>query len=136
MDKAMKEAIKFFAEHAGYATPPGRMACAKALAKAEAQAELMNLRVEWESDYDADDSWMDAKQRKDFEDGKLIPMVCRMFNADKSQVLAALGGIFLYENEDAGTYQRVVEAELAQEAIQEIESGKATHCEECGAETA
>jgi len=40
--------IQFFQEHAGYCTPPGRMACAKALADAETLADELDLHVTWE----------------------------------------------------------------------------------------
>lgn len=118
MEKTKREAIKFFAEHAVYCTPPGRMACAKALAEAEAMAQDLELTVDWETDYDADTSWMDAKQLKQFEDGTLVPYYARVFNAERDYVLAALGGIFMLNTGDA--YSRVVEAELFQEAIAEL----------------
>src|SRR5438270_594171 len=46
----MNPAERFFYEHAGYATPPGRVACAKALAKAEAKALLLGLTLTLEPD--------------------------------------------------------------------------------------
>ena len=133
MNKSMKEAIKFFAANAGYAEPPGRLACAKSLAEAEVKAQEYGLQVNWEDDYDSDTSWMDAEQLKDFEAGDLVPFCLRIFNADNSEVLAALGGIFLYVHKDNDDTKRVYEAECFQEAVAAIMTGKAKHCAECSA---
>lgn len=133
MDTQTREAIKFFAANAGYSDPPGRLVCALALAKAEREARCLNLQAAWEDNYDSDTSWMDTEQCADFDAGKLASFRLRIFNADNSEVLAALSGICLYVDKDNTDERRVYEAECFQEAIAELERGKAAHCEECGA---
>jgi hypothetical protein len=46
---------QFFATHAGYATPPGRAACALNLARAEERGEAMGLEVLWTEE--EEESW-------------------------------------------------------------------------------
>ena len=116
----MKQAILFFAEHAGYCTPPGRMACAKALAVAENQGEALGLTVTWEYDGDADTSWMDKHDLRRLENGALEAFMAYV-EGDGGEVLASLGGIFLHV--DSSSDRRVYEAELYQEAIAEIKKG-------------
>lgn len=104
-----RRAWRFFLEHAGYATPPGRAACAASLARAEEQAQGAGLRFEWVADEYPDLSWMDeAEAARDYE--VLGCVVCD----PAGQHLASLWGIV---DADAN-YRRVVEAELAAEALE------------------
>jgi hypothetical protein len=104
----------FFFENAGWSYDPkkesaqvGRMSCARDLAKAEKIAEQLGWEVEWEWDNDIDDSWMSPEeQAKDHE------WLCARL-MDGNTVLEALGGIV---DADAN-YRRVIEAELAAEAL-------------------
>jgi len=99
----------------------------------KAGAHEYGLQVEWEDDYDADTSWMDAEQLEAFEEGSLIPYVCRVFNADRSMVAASLGGIFLDNSSASDKYREEVELELLEEALGELMNGRVPHCEECEA---
>lgn len=132
MNADLKNRIKFFLRAGiGYSTPPGRMECAKSLAQAEIMADEYNLVAEWEDDYDADTSWMDKKQLAEFEAGTLIPFCLRIWNADKSEVLSSLSGIFLYDAKDNDDTKRVYEAECFSEAMAAIMTGNGHHCSEC-----
>src|SRR4051812_30114076 len=90
-------AWKFFFNHAGWATPPGRTACAKELAEAEAWAQREGVKAQWVPD---DMPW----------DGEGPPpeevMGC-ILELDGETV--SLWGI----GDPAENYRRVVEAELA-----------------------
>ncbi|MBK6942645.1 MAG: hypothetical protein IPH13_20910 [Planctomycetes bacterium] len=103
----LRRAYRFFHEHAGYCV--GRRAKgALDLARAERNAANMGYTFSEEADFDADLSFMDAKERE--QEHECIGMVCR--DAD-GNVLASLWGIV---DADAN-YRRVVRAELALEAL-------------------
>ena len=101
-------AWRFFMEHAGYATPPGRAVCAASLARAEEHAEAAGLTFEWLWDADADLSWMDEAEAA--REHEVLGCIVR---GPDGEHLASLWGIV---DADAG-YRRVVEAELAAEAL-------------------
>jgi hypothetical protein len=123
-----REAIKFFAENAGYCTPPGRMACAKRLADAEAFAENIDLKVTWEADDSltvedlCGDFTTPEKLAEDLNSGRLECLHARVEDACGG-VLASLGGILI--RPDDRDYRRVVEAELKLEAIESLKRGGA-----------
>jgi hypothetical protein len=108
-------AYHFFLKYAGYSYQPGeetrrqgRIRCAKALATAERDGQRFGLRFEWEWEEYADDSWMSEEERALPHEWTRCTAV-----APDGRVLANLGGIV---DADA-TYRRVVEAELAAEAL-------------------
>ncbi len=108
MSLELRDAFRFFLENAGYATPPGRAACALDLARAEQDAELMGFSFEWVSDDDPDLSWMTPEElAQDHES-----LGCIVRNASGTSV-GSLWGII---DPDAD-YRRVIEAELASEAL-------------------
>jgi hypothetical protein len=119
-----RDAFEFFRQNAGWSTPPGKLACAKALAEAEHFAKELGLEVKWE--YEQED-WMvfagdpEAEYRRNFKSGKW-----ECFHAyvkgDGGEILSSLGGIIL-EAGDA-SYKRVIEAELYMEAIGEMKRGR------------
>lgn len=106
----LREQFRFFHDNAGWSTPPGKAACALSLARAETAAEELGIEFTWETDDDIDDSWMDERERAKPHEW----LICRAVLGDR--VLAALCGIV----DPDRTYGRVVEAELAQEAIDEL----------------
>lgn len=113
MAKIDRKAFRFFLNNAGYATPPGRVACAAALAKAEKKARELNFQFLWEPDYDADLGdhayWCAmAKHGKDCSHN--AEGVSLMVNGE---TLQSLWGIIDADE----SYRRVVEAELALEAL-------------------
>lgn len=114
------KAVQFFAANAGYATPPGRMVCAKHLAEAEALADSLGLEVKWEYDTDADLSWCTKKDLEDIKRGA-IEVLQAYIRDDAGNCLANLGGVSIHI--DDKNYRRVVEAELKQEAIAELKRG-------------
>lgn len=119
-------AEQFFYSHAGFGYPTGSDAKqqeaahvqhAKSLARAEAESEKRGWTIEWEHDQDADTSWMDPEQLDDYESGRteILTAILRNENGD---VLASIGGVALNaRSSQRDDYGRVVEAELAQEAL-------------------
>lgn len=121
------EAFSFFREHAGYATPPGKLACAKALAEAEQLGEELGLTVVWEpeecwsiDDIETEERWQKRTLRR-IELGELE--VCRAYVQDYAgNCLASLSMIVAGPHD---SYRRVVSAELMQEALEELKKGSA-----------
>ncbi len=109
---------QFFYEHAGYSYDPtsetrtqGRRRCARRLARAEAKASQLGFTFEW--DYDG----MDSSQWTDERDPATPTWQCLCRNA-AGEVVSSLCGIDFTDGKPWGDpYQRVVEAELALEAI-------------------
>jgi len=119
----LRERFAFFQEHAGYIIGE-RARCALHLARAELAAEDSGWAVEWEWEQDIDDSWMsEAERAKDHE------WTCALLKDAGGNVLASLGGICDADR----TYRRVVEAELADEALasERHEVRKARECAAC-----
>lgn len=111
--KLSPKAVAFFKKHAGYAQKPGETAaqaktrCARALARAEAEASARGWRVVWEGD---PESWDPGDT--DYEPKEVLGAVLRDENG---HVLASLWGIA----DPSRAYARVVEAELADQALDE-----------------
>ncbi len=110
-----ERAVAFFAKHAGWGYHPGKesktagkMRGARRLAKAEAEAANRGWRVKWDYEQDVDLSWMDDEERE--KDHEVLWAALR--NED-GEMLASLGNIVDADNK----YRRVVEAELAVEAL-------------------
>src|SRR4051812_38731019 len=99
---SLRRAWKFFHKHAGYCIPPGRTVCAWHLAKAERAAKDAGCTWQWEPDYDADLSWMDAEERKKEHTCE----GCLLFDPD-GNVLTSLWGIVDADDD----YRRVIEAD-------------------------
>lgn len=104
--KHTRRAFRFFHENAGYVLGE-RAIGALALARAEDWAHGAGLEYVWEYSVDPDTSWMDARQREcsneftdcvAYLDGVPVASLHEIYNAD-------------------ATYRRVVEAELALEAM-------------------
>lgn len=115
----MKLDYKFFYDNAGYSYDPktetpeqGRWHCARILACAELVADRLNMTFEWSIDPDIDSSDFDD----DPEPWQLWQ--CAAFDSD-GYCCASLSGIdFGRDGEPWGSdYKRVVEAELAAEAV-------------------
>jgi len=122
----MTKQEQFFYDNAGYSYAPptetvedGRTRGAKALAKAEEYAERKGWYILWEDDGEAefqeeDGSWNSAPAVS----ATLMENSCAK---NTSACLASLGGI-MESNDDAerDDYRRVVAAELAEEAMDEV----------------
>lgn len=106
MTKQFRNAWKFFMENAGYCTPPGRMVCAKHLAQAEEWAEETGVTFAWDWDHYAD--------LADFDCPVSEVLACACISPT-GEVLASLSGIA----DPDRNYRRVIEAELALEAMEE-----------------
>jgi hypothetical protein len=112
-------AYHFFLKHAGWSYRPemetqrqGRIRCAKALAQAERDGERFGLTFRWADDSaGADLSWMtEAELRESHEvEG------CTALSPDGRPV----AGLYGIVDADA-TYRRVVEAQLASEALASV----------------
>jgi len=111
-----KAAIDFFYKHAGYSHDPrketaeqGRRRGAIALAKAELYSAGRGWRVEWKHDADAD--------RSGIEDAEEV--LGAVLRDGQGKMLDSLWGIA----DPDRNYRRVVEAELALEAMKEHRRG-------------
>ena len=119
--KNRASAVKFFIRHAGSGYDPkketkaqGRRRGAVALAKAEAEAEKRGWTVEWKHEEDPDLSWADDEQREAIDE-----VLYATLRDDAGQSLASLGNITFGKNSVHNRrYGRVVEAELALEALE------------------
>lgn len=148
--KHKPSAIRFFFSHAGYSYDPktetrvqGKWRCARELAAAEKKAREQNLVFVWEYEEDPDVSWMDAEQLAEYQSGAIEMLSCYVFQ-DTSEskycsgsscsdardyehkhdkrpaILASLGNISMHVDERS--YRRVVQAELACEALAQLET--------------
>jgi len=119
--KALTREQLFFYTHAGYSYDPkteireqGRIRCAIELADAEATAQRLGYEYEWDYDQCPDLSWMSDEVRQQEHE----VLCCRIVDPENRRYsLASLCGI---TDPDSG-YRRVIEAELAQEAIAELD---------------
>jgi len=111
-----RQAVRFFAENAGSIVGECWQG-AIALARAEQTAQELDFSFEWEWDDGADLSWMTDKERE--REHQCEALVVRLGSDSGSDrwhrrpVLATLSGIIDRDR----NYTRVVEAELAMEAI-------------------
>lgn len=117
---------RFFMQHAGYATPPGRVAYAMSLAVAESLGEQTGLTVTWDNEQDVDVSWMDAEQLADYQAGDIV-MLAAVCRDASGAVLASCGNISLTGSWEDDPYRRVMDAELMAEALT-----RAPSCPTCG----
>jgi hypothetical protein len=119
--KALTQDQLFFYEHAGYSYDPktetaeqGRIRCAMELARAEAYGRTLGYSFEWRDDWEigshkdyfGDDSAYAKREPDTCEQ-------CTMLDTDGKRMPFALGCI---DDADAN-YRRVIEAELAEDAI-------------------
>jgi hypothetical protein len=109
----MNKAEDFFYEHAGYSYDPkrqtkeeGRIETAALYARAEKTAKENGWYCEWEYDPDGGSS------AGEYDEPDQIYYSARLYN-EEGEVLASLGGI----DDNTMPYKRVVEAELAVEAL-------------------
>lgn len=107
--------VSFFREHAGWSHDPkvetsaqGRQRCALQLAEAEAWARDVGMRFEWQEEPDADRSGIHHSS----------PLWSCCAHIDGA-IVGSLGGIDLgaFGTPYTHAYARVIEAELAQEAM-------------------
>lgn len=116
VDRNLYAAYRFFRQHAGYVVGENAKG-AFALAKAEQWAEDNEMDYTWEYDTWADlgdhEYWC-AQERAGQEHDHEVE-ICRAEYND--EVVASLSGIIDADR----NYRRVVEAELALEAMQEAE---------------
>lgn len=108
MHATLRKRWKFFHEWAGYATPPGKVACAATLAKAEQWAEDEGITFEWSVDPCIDSS--------DFSDEEPPYALWQCLATYENETASLCGIDFGRDKEPWGDpYKRVVEAELASE---------------------
>lgn len=109
---------KFFYENAGYSYNPatetqdeGRTRCARELADAEARGRDAGLSFDWSVDQDSD-------SRDHAKGARYELWQCVCYDAE-GKAVAYLGAVDFGRNGSphSDNYRRVVEAELAQEAI-------------------
>jgi hypothetical protein len=111
-----RRAYDFFRQQAGGVV--GRNAeGAWQLVKAEKEAEERGWTVEWEPEQDPDTSWMNDEELKEARSGG-IEILSALLRDENGEVLASLGEIAILRGDQK--YPRVVEAELALEALSEM----------------
>lgn len=111
----------FFYQNAGYSYDPktetaeqGRLRCAKELADTETVGQRLGYVFEWEFDEYPDLSWMSDEERE--QDHEVL--CCRIPDPENTRhSLASLCGI----TDPDSRYRRVIEAELAAEAIADLD---------------
>jgi hypothetical protein len=119
---AHARAVSFFMKHAGSSYMPGKETRAQGkrrgaikLAKAEAEASARGWTVEWEHEQDPDLSWASEEDRDGISEN-----LSAVLKDEHGHVLSSLGNItFGYDSMVNRNYRRVVEAELALEALHE-----------------
>lgn len=114
------EAAAFFYENAGFSYHPatetedeGKRRCAQEMADAEREAKERDLRFTWEIDpCTTSADWSDKKPAYE-------QWICLCSDGQFGETLACCGGIDLGRNghPDTSDYTRVMQAELALEAI-------------------
>lgn len=129
---ARQTAYQLFLKHAGYSYDPtketpiqGRRRCARALARAEAWAEREGLQYVWQDDPDTTEDDFDfpedkAHVREYGAVGCVLYRPCPEHGTDckHAKHLASLWGITeSLDNRKRDAYRRVVQAELALEAM-------------------
>lgn len=123
MNRRLIERFRFFFEHAGYSTPPGKAACALALARAEHVAkDIADAGFEWLDDFDQPiEDLLDPSIFRSEEEFKVYCDRYRdhvegcVLRDAKGEVRASLWAIIGADS----NYRRVIEAELAHEAYAE-----------------
>jgi hypothetical protein len=127
MTSRLREAFRFHLEQGGYSVPPGRAACALESARNEIRAAAEEIEFVWEYDETPDVSWLDQKgwerAKQDYLDGRMEMLGCSAEHPALGKYDVSLWSISLYL--DDRTYKRVVEAELAGEALHIIDAHKA-----------
>jgi hypothetical protein len=123
--KLSKDALFFF-RHAGYSygngqtAEEGRTECSLRLADAEKKARAAGISFQWEIDPDIKSAdWIDPKEDGDEYRGPWETWKCIAIDGENNHV-ASLSGIDFGRNGEpwGDNYRRVVEAELALEAIE------------------
>lgn len=111
--RALIQDMQFFRQHGGGVVGEAARG-ALDLARAEREMERRNWYVLWEPDQDADLSWMSDKERAEEHEVYCAVLVGPSKHGfSTSDVLASLCGIV----DPSREYKRVVEAELASEAL-------------------
>lgn len=119
MSSVDRKAFRFFLEHAGYSTPPGRAVCAISLARAEALlAEAVELgaasvRWDWDPEPYEHGFFSDEEISAKFESNEWTgPFGCIVEAGSES---VSLWGIVVGPRGTNDPYCRVVAAEFASE---------------------
>lgn len=127
----MTQAEQFFFDNAGYSYGPGetpeqgKLRCAQAMAKAELDGREAGLSFQWREDDRDSSDWSDERPAwKQY--------VCACYGPDGA-VLASLHGIDFGRDgtPESSSYRRVVEAELASEALTRIPPSLDAQLEAC-----
>jgi hypothetical protein len=131
----LKDAYDFFLENSGYATPPGRAVCALDKARAEKRANELGFVFSWEYDDDCpldrlgDHCYWCEDAKAEREHSHEVEGCSVRDSA--GHVLASLWGIIDADR----NYRRVIEGELAQEALTEYDKREASRCPTCNQTT-
>jgi len=112
MKNALYKRFRFFKEHAGFATPPGRAACAIALARAEVAAQDAGIAFVYKLDSEV--NWALGRDGEYHASPAFVLHAIFEDEDEQQRSLAAIGGV---DAEADAAFYRVVEAELADTAL-------------------
>lgn len=120
----MNQAERFFYNHAGFSYDPktetseqGKVRCAKELAEAERVARNLNWEYRWSDDWSVGSHQREYGKGSVYENGEPDSCESCVLVDEHGEHLASLHCI---DDADAN-YRRVVEAELASEALYEYD---------------
>lgn len=120
IDSKTRAAIEFFAGNAGYCTPPGRMVCARDLARAEAEGSRRGWVVGWEpetecfcGEFDYDCPCINRRTNTHGYCACSAAILYSDWGDRPADIIGSLGGICSADL----AYQRVVSAELMLDAL-------------------
>lgn len=121
MTPTMRRALEFFAENAGYSTPPGRMVCARDLARAEAEGSRRGWVVGWEpetecycGEFDYSCACFVDRGTRRGDCACSVAILYSGWGDRRADIIGSLGGICSADS----AYRRVVSAELMLDALQ------------------
>lgn len=129
MSSVDRKTFRFFLENAGYASPPGRAACALDLARAEVllqrAVDLGLARVDWTEEEgwswgDLGDVFNEDAMRAKFDSNEWTGPYCAAIHLGAERYAASLGMIVLGQWGTGDPYARVVAAELACELADDL----------------
>lgn len=123
-----KGAVKFFYDNAGFSydtkketKEEGRRRSARQLAEAEEWLEEQvyenGWEVIWEHDEESPEGFVDDEDMQELAAGNLEYLWAGIVDGD-GETVASLGGILVYKGPEGRKFGRVIEAELASEAME------------------
>jgi hypothetical protein len=112
MKHALYQRFRFFKAYAGFATPPGRSACALALARAEMAAHDAGIAFVYKLDSEV--TWALGSDGEYHASAAYVLHAVLEDEDEQQRSLAAIGGV---DADGDAAFYRVLEAQLADVAL-------------------